>query len=74
MYRRIKIPQDDRCFKKILWRWNNQEPIKVYLLNTVTYGTSSAPFQATRSLIELVDTIKSQFPQTSSYQTMLLHG
>lgn len=37
----------------------------VYKLNTVTYGTSSAPFQATRCLKELADLNKYYYNRTS---------
>ena len=39
--------------KKSLWRENQNEPIKVYKLNTVTYGTACAPFLAIRILHQL---------------------
>lgn len=65
MYRCVNIHENERCFQKILWRYSCQEPIKVYSLNTVTYGTSSAPFQATRCLVELANNSELQYPRTS---------
>ncbi|XP_050294294.1 uncharacterized protein LOC126734640 [Anthonomus grandis grandis] len=53
MYRCIKIDPDERSYQKIIWRENPNEKMKIYELNTVTYGTSSAPFQATRCLKEV---------------------
>ncbi|XP_043480299.1 uncharacterized protein LOC122509997 [Leptopilina heterotoma] len=53
MYRQFLIHSQDRKFQKILWRYNEDEPIKTYELNTVTYGTSAAPFLAIRCLEEL---------------------
>ena len=53
MYRQIEIAPEDSVYQKILWRENMNEPIEIFKLNTVTYGTSSAPFLATRVLKQL---------------------
>ncbi|XP_066157628.1 uncharacterized protein, partial [Euwallacea fornicatus] len=65
MYRCIKIEENEREFQKILWRSNGKDPVEVYKLNTVTYGTSSAPFQATRCLVELAEQNMNIYPRTS---------
>ena len=39
----------------ILWRSNPSLPITCYELQTVTYGTASAPYLATRCLKEIVE-------------------
>ncbi|XP_031350590.1 uncharacterized protein LOC116176246 [Photinus pyralis] len=65
MYRNILVNHDHRRFQKIFWRFNTNEAIKCYKLNTVTYGTSSAPFLAMRSLRQVATEIKSSFPQIS---------
>ncbi|KAH8334836.1 hypothetical protein KR067_001133, partial [Drosophila pandora] len=56
MYRQIMIHPDNRKFQIILWRRNLMEPLKYYQLNTVTYGTATAPYLATRCLQYLADT------------------
>ncbi|XP_060665442.1 uncharacterized protein LOC132797707 [Drosophila nasuta] len=43
----------DRMFQLIVWRENPSEKLQIYQLNTVTYGTATAPFLAIRSLHEL---------------------
>lgn len=53
MYRQIMVHPSDRCLQQILWRRSTREPIQAYELNTVTYGTASAPFLATRCLRQL---------------------
>lgn len=54
MYRQIWVSKDHRIFQNILW--NNQ----IYQLNTVTYGTSSAPYLATRCIEQVaIDSIHS---------------
>ncbi|XP_015436991.1 PREDICTED: uncharacterized protein LOC107192287 [Dufourea novaeangliae] len=50
MYRQIMITPEQRCLQRILWREEPTQPIVTYELNTVTYGTASAPFLATRVL------------------------
>lgn len=53
MYRQILLNPVHRHMQVILWRENESEPMKYYQLNTVTYGTSSAPFLSTRCLVQL---------------------
>ncbi|XP_008178368.1 uncharacterized protein LOC103307819 [Acyrthosiphon pisum] len=49
---RFRIHQS---YQQILWRENPNDPLEAYRLNTVTYGTSSAPFMAIRTLYFLAD-------------------
>ncbi|CAI6376215.1 unnamed protein product [Macrosiphum euphorbiae] len=35
--------------QRIFWRESPEQPLKVFTLQTVTYGTSSAPYLATRT-------------------------
>ncbi|XP_063536045.1 uncharacterized protein LOC134745879 [Cydia strobilella] len=53
MYRQIVVHPDDRYLQRILWRDDPSRPLKIFELNTVTYGTASAPFLATRCLKQL---------------------
>lgn len=61
MYRQVLVDQHDRKYQYILWRYSEQEPIRTYQLNTVTYGTSAAPFLAVRSLHYLADEYMENF-------------
>jgi hypothetical protein len=63
MYRQIDVHPQDRDLHRILWRYSSEEPIQEYRLTTVTYGTSSAPFLATRCLKKLADDNKQQHPR-----------
>ncbi|XP_064214925.1 uncharacterized protein LOC135267108 [Tribolium castaneum] len=65
MYRQILILPEHRKFQKILWRNSPQEPVQEYQLNTVTYGVSSSPFLAIRTLGELASLEKTRFPLAS---------
>ena len=51
-YRQILI-QSEQDLKLILWRKNPSNPIGIYRLNTVTYGTASAPYLIIRCLNQL---------------------
>ncbi|GFV42059.1 integrase catalytic domain-containing protein [Trichonephila clavipes] len=66
MYRMIWINPDQRKLQRILWRENMDEPIKTFELSTVTYGTTSAPFLATRTLKQLALDEAGNFPLGSS--------
>ncbi|XP_037930950.1 uncharacterized protein LOC119665776 [Teleopsis dalmanni] len=62
MFRQILVDKGDRRFQYILWRDTDAEPVSTYELNTVTYGTASAPFLSTRSLQYLADKYKDKYP------------
>ncbi|GFW13013.1 integrase catalytic domain-containing protein [Trichonephila clavipes] len=53
MFHQIKVHEEDVDWQRILWRDSPTEPIREYRLTTVTYGTSSAPFLSTRTLLQL---------------------
>ncbi|GFT90073.1 integrase catalytic domain-containing protein, partial [Trichonephila clavipes] len=55
-----------RKLQRILWRENMDEPIKTFELSLVTYGTTSAPFLATRTLKQLALDEAENFPLGSS--------
>ncbi|GFW95033.1 integrase_H2C2 domain-containing protein [Trichonephila clavipes] len=58
--------KNQRKLQRILWRENMDEPIKTFELSTVTYGTTSAPFLATRTLKQLALDEAGNFPLGSS--------
>ncbi|XP_062713002.1 uncharacterized protein LOC134290052 [Aedes albopictus] len=53
MYRMVKVCPADHLLQCILWRPSSDDPVKAYKLTTVTYGTSSAPYLATKCLQRL---------------------
>lgn len=65
MYRQILIKQDHRNFQRILWRFSPHDPIQDYKLNTVTYGVSSSPFLALRTLLQLSQDETQNFPRAA---------
>ncbi|XP_037822009.1 uncharacterized protein LOC119610737 [Lucilia sericata] len=62
MFRQIEVCQEHRRFQQILWRFNPNEEISVYELNTVTYGTTPAPYLSIRVLRKLSEDYCSSFP------------
>ncbi|GFX07317.1 retrovirus-related Pol polyprotein from transposon 17.6 [Trichonephila clavipes] len=59
MYRQILVDPNQRDLQRIMWKTSADAPVKTYKLATVTYGTVSAPFLATRTLRALADEKKS---------------
>ncbi|XP_046393727.1 uncharacterized protein LOC124161449 [Ischnura elegans] len=66
MYRQIKIDDDDTNLQRIIWRSTPDSPLLTYRLKTVTYGTSSAPYLATRCLRQLAYEEAREFPLASA--------
>ncbi|XP_072400634.1 uncharacterized protein [Diabrotica undecimpunctata] len=70
MYRQVLVQESQRNLQKILWRFNANDSILVYTLNTVTYGLASASFLAIRSLQEVAHRNMNSFPKISN---IILH-
>ncbi|XP_055584842.1 uncharacterized protein LOC129737707 [Uranotaenia lowii] len=66
MYRQVRVHTDDTGYQRIFWRENPKHPLQVLELTTVTYGTASAPFPATRCLIQLADDEGDKFPKAAN--------
>ncbi|GFV20709.1 DUF1758 domain-containing protein [Trichonephila clavipes] len=66
MYRQILIDPDDQNLQKIVRRKSLDSNIKEYKLSTVTYGTASASFLATRCLHQISLDCEPQNPKLSS--------
>ena len=65
MYRQILIQPEDRSYQHILWRETPDSPLKEYELNTVTYGVSSSPYLAIRTLRQLANDNNTEFPRAA---------
>ncbi|XP_055522948.1 uncharacterized protein LOC129717128 [Wyeomyia smithii] len=66
MYRQILVDERDTPLQRIIWRNSPEDPLDTYELKTVTYGTASAPFLATRVLQKLADDEQNNFPEAAS--------
>jgi len=65
MYRQVWVHPNDRCLQRILWRKTPDQPITTYELNTITNGTASAPFLATRCLQQLIVDEAINYPEAA---------
>ncbi|XP_055840984.1 uncharacterized protein LOC129908495 [Episyrphus balteatus] len=66
MYRQVLINEEDQKYQLIWWRFNSNDPLKCFKLHTVTYGTSSASYLATKCLQALAHENKQRFPLGSA--------
>ncbi|XP_055922135.1 uncharacterized protein LOC129953210 [Eupeodes corollae] len=62
MYRQIWVTPDDSMYQLVLWRDVEGGEVKAYRLNTVTFGTASAPYLAIRMLQQLASDERDDFP------------
>ncbi|XP_014294925.2 uncharacterized protein LOC106693143 [Microplitis demolitor] len=62
MYRQVRVNYDDAQYQKILYRAYSIEPIQTYVLNTATYGTTSASYLAIKTLFKLAEDEQNNFP------------
>lgn len=66
MYRQIEVHPSQRSLQQIIWRETPEFDLKYFQLNTVTYGTSSASFLATRCLKQVAIDNVNNFPLESN--------
>lgn len=66
MFRMISIDESQRDLLRIVWKNEIDDCARTYRLTTVTYGTTSAPFLATRSLKQLALDDGEKFPLASN--------
>ncbi|CAG7820008.1 unnamed protein product, partial [Allacma fusca] len=62
MYRQILVHPDDTPYQRIIWRESPENPELDFELLTVTYGTASAPYLATRTLKQLAEDERADHP------------
>ncbi|XP_049867240.1 uncharacterized protein LOC126367655 [Pectinophora gossypiella] len=55
MYRQILVTKEDVDYQRLLWKNDNREEAKEYRLLRVTFGTSSAPYLAVKTLMQLAE-------------------
>lgn len=63
MYRMVQVYQPDRDLQRILWRFDINDEVESYRLNTVTYGTGPASFLAVRCLHEVAYENMEKYPE-----------
>ncbi|XP_058816076.1 uncharacterized protein LOC131679380 [Topomyia yanbarensis] len=65
MYRQILVDERDTSVQRIVWRASPDDSLDTFELKTVTYGTASAPYLATRVLQQLADDEQDTFPEAA---------
>uniref|UniRef100_A0A8D8SQJ6 Integrase catalytic domain-containing protein n=2 Tax=Cacopsylla melanoneura TaxID=428564 RepID=A0A8D8SQJ6_9HEMI len=65
MFRGISLNSDHRKYQHIFWRDSPNAPLQELELNTVTYGFSSSPYLAQRTMRQLVEDEGKSFPLAS---------
>ena len=74
MYRQIFIKPTQRRIQRILWRSHENEEINHFELNTVTYGTASAPYLATKCLQVVANELEPTNAEAAAVIKNHLHG
>jgi hypothetical protein len=62
MYRQIQIQPQYYDYQRFVWRFDEISEIQTYRLKTVTFGVSSAPYLAIRTLHQLASDERHNFP------------
>lgn len=65
MYRQILVTDDQRSLQRVVWCSDATQPIKVFDLNTVTYGMAAASYLAIRCLHQLAFDFEKDLPEIS---------
>ena len=65
MYRCIALHPDDCQFQRFLWRFSTDEPISEWELRTVTFGVSSSPWLALRTIQQLILDEGDKYPRAA---------
>lgn len=65
MYLRLMLTETDRKYQKILYRFNENEPIRVFQFNSVAFGLRSSPFLAMRTVRQLAEVERDRFPRAA---------
>ena len=65
MYRSFKVHPDDLYLQNVLWRSDPLQTVKVYQLQTITYGLKPSAFLATRCLLQLARDEQWRFPMAA---------
>ena len=65
MYPQIRIDTSQLSFQRILFRESDNGLVRDYELSTVTFGVNCAPYPAMRTLHQMTDDIRNDFPLAS---------
>ncbi|XP_063827848.1 uncharacterized protein LOC135077235 [Ostrinia nubilalis] len=69
MYLRILLADDDRKYQKILYRFNEDELVRIFQFNSVAFGLRSSPYLAMRTIRQLALEEQDRFPRAAEVAT-----
>lgn len=70
MFRQFKMHMDDQKYQKIFFRFNENDPILIFILVTVTYGFKCSPFLSLSAMKHLAELYADEYP-LASFATLL---
>lgn len=62
MYRQVKVHPDYWNFQRIVWRDSPNEPLREYVITIVTWGSTSASFNAIRAIRQCANDHEKEYP------------
>lgn len=65
MFRQIEVQPECWDLQRILWRKSPDEPIREYVLTVVTYGMTSSPYLAVKTLQQCAADNAQEFPRAA---------
>lgn len=65
MYKQIRLHPDDAQYQLVLWRENENDELKTFMIPVDMFGSASAPHSATRVLNQPAEDEKINFPLAS---------
>ena len=71
MYREILLHPDDRCLHRFIWRRRQEDPWMDYEMLRVTFGVTSSPYLAVKTLQQAAKDFGSDYPEAHYH---LLHS
>ena len=65
MFRQVGVHHEDTKYQRIFWRYDRNDLLSVWELQTVTYGLGPSPFQATMALKQAAADHQDEFPRAA---------
>ncbi|XP_039435934.2 uncharacterized protein LOC120417801 [Culex pipiens pallens] len=65
MFRQVGVHPEDTKYQRIFWRYDRNDLLSVWELQTVTYGLGPSPFQATMALKQAAADHQDEFPRAA---------
>ena len=67
MYREILLSPEDRPLHRFLWRENTSQPWQVYEMQRVTFGVTSSPYVAIKTLTQTAKDFGNDYPNAKHH-------